>query len=110
MKAKYLPLLLLGLLPTGSSPPAAGVPDRRVSEEATVVAAAAPEVLQTERCTELRETETALAEQEVHLLDRLAQADASPSDKDAWREELAYAQDALEANDKALEVHRCPTL
>lgn len=100
MKSWSLPLLLLGLLPTGSSPPAAGASPAQPS--AAVVVAS-------ERCAELRETEAALAANEVHLLDQLAQPDAASWEKDAWRQQLAYADDSLEALDKALEVDRCPT-
>jgi hypothetical protein len=110
MNAKYLPLLMLGLLPTGSSTPAAGVPPRDLSEKETIAGVAATVSVVTERCAELRETEAALAEQEVHLLDQLAQPDAGAWEKDAWKQELAYAQDSLEALDQALELHRCPTL
>ena len=110
MKAKYLPLLLLGILPLGASPPAAGVPPRPLSEEATAVGPAEADVGATDHCSELRETEAALAEQEVHLLDQLALPAALASEKDAWKQELAYAEDSLEALDRALEMHRCPTL
>ncbi len=110
MKVKYLPLLLLGLLPTGSSPPAASVPPREMSERETVAGVAATVAVLSEQCVELRDTEAALAEQEVHLLDQLAQPDAAAWEKDAWKQELAYTQDSLEALDQALETHRCPTL
>lgn len=101
MKSWHLPLLLLGLLSTESSPPSAGVSPGQLSAAEVVVA--------TERCAELRETEAALAEHEVHLLDQLALPEAAAWEKDAWRQQLAYADDSLEALDKALEVDRCPT-
>jgi hypothetical protein len=110
MKLKYLPLLLLGFLPMGSSSPAASVPPGELAEEATAVDEPAPEAAASERCAELRDTEAALAEQEVHLLDQLALPDARPSDKEAWNQQLDAAQDALEALDKELEAHRCPAL
>ena len=100
MKSWYLPLLLLGLLPTGSSPPAAGASPARLS---------AAVVVDSERCAELRETEAALAAHEVHLLDQLALPDAAAWERDAWRQQLAYADDSLDGLDKALEVDRCPT-
>ena len=100
MKSWSLPLLLLGLLPTGSSPPAAGASPAQLS---------AAEVVAPERCAELRENEAALAAHEVHLLDQLALPEAAAWEKDAWRQQLAYAEDSLEALDKALEVDRCPT-
>jgi len=100
MKSWSLPLLLLGLLPTGSSPPAAGASP---AQPPTAV------VVDSERCVELRETEAALAAHEVHLRDQLALPDAAAREKDAWRQQLAYADDSLEALDKALEVDRCPT-
>ncbi|HUM11903.1 MAG TPA: hypothetical protein VLT82_13210 [Myxococcaceae bacterium] len=109
MKAKYLPLLLLGLLPMGSSSPAASVPPSELSEAATAVGEPATEPAVSERCVELRDTEAALAEQEVHLLDQLALPDARPLEKEALREQLDSAQDALEDLDKELETHRCPT-
>jgi hypothetical protein len=93
-------VLFLGLLSTGSSPPAAGLPPGQLSAAGVV----APE-----RCTELRETEAALAAHEVHLLDQLALPDAAAWERDAWRHQLAYADDSLEGLDKALEADGCPT-
>ena len=110
MKVKYLSLLILGLLPTGSTPTAAGAPAGGLSESGTAVAGATIEADATERCAELRAAEASLAEYEVHLLDKLALPDAPAFEKAAWKQQLTYADDSLDALDKALELHRCPTL
>jgi hypothetical protein len=102
MRAMEIALLILGVLPGLS-----GAHDAR--GEAVASAATTGSVAPTV-CAELRETETALAAQEVHLLDQLALPGARDWQKDAWKQDLANAQDSLEELDKELEANSCPSL
>jgi len=102
MRAKEIALLVLGVLP--------GLSGLHGARGEAVVSAPTTGAVVSTRCAELRETEAALAEQEVHLLDQLALPGARNWEKDAWKQELAYAQDSLEELDQALGANQCPTL
>jgi hypothetical protein len=102
MRAKEIALLVLGVLP--------GLSGARDARGEAVVSAATISSVASTRCAELRDLETALAEQEVHLLDQLALPGARDWQKDAWKQELANAQDSLEELDKGLEANQCPSL
>jgi hypothetical protein len=102
MRATEIALLVLGVLPGLSGP--------HVARGEAVVSASTTSSVASTRCAELRETETALAEQELHLLDQLALPSARNWEKDAWKQELADAQVSLEELDKVLEANQCPTL
>ena len=109
MELKYLPLLVLGLLPAGSGSTTATLSDRTVSEMGTssrAVAKAEGRVV--DGCDELREAEAVLAEQEVRLLDHLASPTASPEEKMGWKGELANSEEFLANIDRALQALSCP--
>ena len=102
MNARYLPLLLLGLLPAESRSSSSLIRDGQVSEERTAPGATSSS------CEELREAEVVLAEQEVHLLDRLASPTALREEKETWKAELATAREFLENIDRARAALSCP--
>lgn len=102
MNARYLPLLLLGLLPAESRSSSSLIRDRQASETRTAVAATSSS------CDELHEAEVVLAEQEVHLLDRLASLTALREEKETWRSELASTRHFLENIDRARSALSCP--
>ncbi len=102
MKATELALLVLGVLPGLSGA------DHARAEAVASVAPKSP--VTSPYCAELRETEAALAEHEVHLLDQLALPGALAWEKDGWKKELEYAQDSLDEVDAKLKDHGCPTL
>src|SRR5262245_21933875 len=107
MQLKYLPLLILGLLPAGSGSTTTTLSDRTVSELATLAGPVSSEE-EVGKCDELRDAEAVLAEQEVRLLDRLDSPTATPDEKVAWKGELASSEEFLANIDRALEALSCP--
>ena len=109
MELKYLPLLVLGLLPAGSGSTTATLSDRTVSEgDTSSRAVPKAEGRVVDGCDELREAEAVLAEQEVRLLDHLASPTASPEEKMGWKGELANSEEFLANIDRALQALSCP--
>ena len=109
MQLKYLPLLVLGLLPAGSGSTTATLSDIPVSEtETSAGAVPRAEIRGIRGCDELREAEAVLAEQEVRLLDHLASPTATPEEKVTWKGELASSEEFLGNIDRALEALSCP--
>jgi hypothetical protein len=109
MHARYLPLLVLGLLPAESWSSSAVVRDRQVLETRTAVAASAGVKSTTgSSCNELHEAEVVLAEQEVHLLDQLSSPTALREEKEAWQSELDRGREFLENLDRARAALSCP--
>jgi len=104
MKARYLPLLALGILPATTSPPVAASTDRLAGAGMVSL----PGSSGSERCTELRETEVSLAGYEVQLLQQLERSAALAWEKDAWRKELEYTHDSLDEIDRLLAENDCP--
>jgi len=107
MDARYLPLLVLGLLPAESW---SSSPVRGERTEARTAPAASPRVQPMTRssCDELHEAEVVLAEQEVHLLDQLASPTALREEKESWQGALTRDREFLENIDRAKAALSCP--
>jgi len=108
MLARYLPLLVLGLLPAESWSSSPLIRDRQVSDARTVPAPSSRVKETSSSCDELREAEVVLAEQEVHLLDRLASPTALREEKETWERQLTSGREFLENIDKAKAALNCP--
>ena len=109
MHARYLPLLVLGLLPAESWSSAALVRGKQASEIRTAPAASShARAATTSSCDELHEAEVVLAEREVHLLDQLASPTALREERETWQGELTRDREFLENIDRAKAEHGCP--
>jgi len=104
MKARFLALVGLGLLPaTSPSPVAASQPSIARARSTSDRAPSSPE-----RCSEAREAEVALAAYQVRLLQQLEHPGALAWEKDAWRKELEFTRESLEGVDQLLAETGCP--
>lgn len=109
MHARYLPLLVLGLLPAESWSSSPLVRASQVSETRTATAPSPRvEPATGASCDELHEAEVVLAEQEVHLLDQLASPTALREEKATWQSQLTRDREFLENIDRAKAALSCP--
>ena len=109
MNPRYLPLLVLGLLPAESRSSSSLAHDTQASETRTASAPASR--VKTEansRCDDLHEVEVVLAEQELHLLDHLASPTVLREEKEIWQGQLTSGREFLENIDRAKAALSCP--